>query len=530
MTHVFQKEEPEMAKKNISRRDFLTGSAASAVTLAAASLLGGAAMAEEESAGFDREYDVVIAGAGGTGVSAAAAAMEAGAGKVIVFEKAGIIGGTTNFSGGVMQAAGTKYQKEFSEYQDDSPEKHAAEWIAEGEGMLDEALVTDLANGAPDCIDWLADSCGIEWVGVYGHCHVPYVSDDLMADRIHFYKDGGAAGSGGIYVQAVWKYAEGLGAELETETEVKDLIVEDGKVVGVVIEQGGETFRVKANKGVILATAGIDHNVELAKALNPQQYWDETEYPATCLCAATDTGDGIRMGLKLGAAFVGGGCIDFCGKTGAGTDNRTPIFPEFIVNKNGVRFVCEDATYAYHYRAIFQQERATQAPTWMIFGSGGGSVDQKIANTTEGTTYAWADEETLNAAIESGELTTAETIEELAEAIGVDPAYLARTLAAWNEDREAGNPDAFGRITGLEKIEGPFYAYRNMPFNLGALGGLKITQKCEVVNVEGEVIPGLYAAGLTAGGWVGPYYPGSGTAIIGTCYFGRVAGKAAAEN
>ena len=110
------------------------------------------------------------------------------------------------------------------------------------------------------------------------------------------------------------------------------------------------------------------------------------------------------------------------------------------------------------------------------------------------------------------------------------PQNLARTLAAWNEDVEAGNPDPYGRIEGLAKIEAPFYAYHNTPFNLGALGGLKITQKCEVVNIEGEVIPGLYAAGLNAGGWVGPYYPGSGTAIIGTCYFGRVAGKAAAEN
>ena len=521
-----------MAKKNISRRDFLKGSVASAATLAAAGLMGGNVLAEQsegEALSWDREYDVVIAGAGGTGVSAAAAAMEAGAGKVIVFEKAGIIGGTTNYSGGVMQAAGTKYQKEFSDFQDDTPEKHAAEWIAEGEGMLDEALVTDLANGAPDCIDWLADTCGIEWVGVYGHCHVPYVSEDLMADRIHFYKDGGAAGSGGIYVPAVWKHAEELGAELELNTAVSDLIVEDGRVVGVEITVDGATSRIKANKGVILCTAGIDQNIEMAKALNPQQYWVESEYPGTCLCVPTDTGDGIRMGMKIGGAFVGGGTIDFCGKTGAGTDNRTPIFPEFIVNKAGQRFVCEDATYAYHYRAIFQQERATGAPTWMIFGSGGGSVDQKIANTTEGTSYAWQDEETLNAAIESGELTTADTIEELGEKIGVHPQNLARTLAAWNEDIEAGNPDPYGRIEGLAKIEAPFYAYRNTPFNLGALGGLKITQKCEVVDYNGNIIPGLYAAGLTAGGWVGPYYPGSGTAIIGTCYFGRTAGKAAAE-
>jgi fumarate reductase flavoprotein subunit len=514
----------------LSRRDFLKGSAASAAALAATSLLGGAIVSAEESSDeivWDREYDVVIAGAGGTGVCAAAAAAEAGA-SVMVFEKSGVMGGTTNYSGGVMQAAGTDIQKKYSDYQDDTPEKHAAEWIAEGEGMLDEDLVKDLANGAPDCISWLADSCGIEWVNVYGHCHVPYVDESLMADRIHVYKDGGNSGSGGIYVQAVWKYAEGLGAEVEYNTEVSDLIVVDGRVAGVEITVDGATQKVRAAKGVILATAGLDHNEELSKELNPQQYWINTDYPGTCLCAATDTGDGIRMGLKLGAAFVTGGTIDFCGKTGAGTDNRTPIFPEFIVNNAGMRFVCEDATYAYHYRAIFQQEKSTGAPTYMIFGSNGGSVDAKVS-ATDGTSYAWSGD-ALAEAVESGELQTADTIEELAEKIGVNPTGLSRTLAAWNEDTAAGNQDPYGRIEGLEPLEAPYYAYRNTPFNLGALGGLKITQKCEVVDVEGNTIPGLYAAGLCAGGWVGPYYPGSGTAIIGTCYFGRVAGAAAAEN
>ena len=137
-----------MSEKKLSRRDFLKGSAAAAAALAAGTLVGSSALAaESEEISWDREYDVVIAGAGGTGVCAAAAAKEAGAEKVIVFEKAGIMGGTTNFSGGVMQAAGTRYQKEFSDFQDDTPEKHAAEWLAEGEGYLDEALVTDLANG-----------------------------------------------------------------------------------------------------------------------------------------------------------------------------------------------------------------------------------------------------------------------------------------------------------------------------------------------------------------------------------------------
>lgn len=547
-----------MKNNKLSRRDFLKGTAAGAAAMAAAGLLGAcagdtgattaaagttagadaastagtpaettAAAAAPETSGiaWDREYDVVIAGAGGTGVCAAAAACEGGA-KTIVFEKSGIIGGTTNLSGGVMQAAGTEVQKAHSSYQDDTPEKHAAEWIAEGEGMLDEDLVKDLANGAPGCISWLADSCGIEWVNVYGHCHVPYVDESLMADRIHVYKDGGASGSGGIYVQAVWKYAEGMGAELETDTEVTDLIVEDGRVAGVEITQDGNTYKIKAAKGVILATAGIDNNVEMSKELNPQQYWVNTAYPGTCLCVGTDTGDGIRLGMKLGAAYVGGGTIDFCGKTGAATDNRTPIFPEFIVNQAGARFVCEDATYAFHYRAIFQQEAATGAPTYMIFGSNGGSVDAQVT-ATDGTSYAWAGD-ALQAAVDSGELQTADTIEELAEKIGVNPRGLARTFAAWQEDTEAGSPDPFGRVEGLQPLTAPFYAYRNTPFNLGALGGLKITRKCEVVDVKGEVIPGLYAAGLCAGGWVGPYYPGSGTAVVGTCYFGRTAGSAAA--
>ena len=187
--------------KEISRRSFLKGAAAGVASVAAMSLVGMPVKAAAEEA-WDLETEVLVVGGGGTGVSAAAAAAEAGA-KVLVLEKSGIIGGTSNLSGGIMQAAGTKYQKEFTKYQDDTPENHAAVWIAEGEGLVDEELVKDLANGAPGHIDWLADVCGVKWTSIYGHCHIPYVSDDIMADRIHVYEGGGAAGSGGIYVQAV---------------------------------------------------------------------------------------------------------------------------------------------------------------------------------------------------------------------------------------------------------------------------------------------------------------------------------------
>ena len=509
--------------RNISRRSFLKGAAAGMAGVAAMGLTGVPVLAEEAQT-WDIETDVLVVGAGGAGVSAAAEASAAGA-KVLVLEKAGILGGTTNLSGGVMQAAGTSYQKEFTAYQDDTPEKHAELWIKAGEGIVDEELVTDLAKGAPNHIAWLADTCGIKWTSIYGHCHIPYVPDELFADRIHVYENGGAAGSGGIYVQAVWKVAEANGAQMQMNTEVKKLIQDaDGVVIGVEAEQDGKTLRVKANKGVILCTASIDQNKEMAKRLSPQQYYDLNN--GICMSVGTDTGDGIRMGMEIGADVAGfGGCIDFCGKTGSGTDNRTPTFPSFIVNKRGFRFVCEDATYAYHYRAIFQQSVALDGPTYMIFGTSSITTSVAVASG-----YATWTEETAKAEVEEGKLFYGETIEELAEAIGVPAANLKAQLDMWNGYVAAGEDAQFGRKTGLEEITGPFYAYQNVAFNLGALGGLKINVNTEVIDVNGNVIPHLYAAGLNAGGWIGPYYPGSGTAVMGTVHWGRKAGATAAKN
>jgi len=503
--------------KSFSRRTFLKGAAAGVAGVAAMGLAGAPVLAEEAES-WDLETDVLVVGAGGAGVSAAAEAALAGA-RVLVLEKAGLIGGTTNFSGGVMQAAGTKYQKEFTPYQDDTPEKHAALWIKAGEGTVDEELVTDLANGAPGHIDWLADTCGLKWTSLYGHCHIPYVEEELMADRIHVYEGGGGIGSGGIFVRATWAVAEANGAELQLNTEVKKLLQDaDGVVTGVIAEQDGKELRVKAEKGVILCTASIDHNLDMAKRLSPQQYYDLNN--STVMSAATDTGDGIRMGMEIGADISGfGGCIDFCAKTGAATSNQIPLFPSFIVNQQGLRFVCEDATYAYHYRAIFQQTVALDGPTYMIFGN----------STFSDPATVWT-EESAKADVEAGALYTAETIEALAEQIGVPAANLKLQLDLWNQYASAGEDAQFGRKTGLAEITGPFYAYKNVAANLGSLGGLKINVDAEVIDVNGNVIPHLYAAGLNAGGWIGPYYPGSGTAVMGTVHWGRKAGAAAAAN
>ena len=488
--------------------------------IAAAGFLGGCAQgtsAKPDGTKWDKEADVVIVGAGGTGMAAALQAVSDGA-TVVVLEKTGLAGGTTNFSGGVMQAAGTEVQKALTKYQDDTPEKHYQLWLKAGEGTVDEELVKDLAYGAPEHIKWLTD-LGLKFNSVYGHCQIPYINEELFADRIHVYEGGGGIGSGGIMIQAMLKAAEEKGAVVEYETEVTKLLTnESGEVIGVTANQSGSEIKVKANKGVILAAASIDKNAEMAKQLSPQQYWDLTTQQ--CLCPPTNTGDGIRMAMEIGAAVCGfGGTIDFCGKTGAATDNRNPLFPSFIVNKKGRRFVCEDATYAYHYRAIFQQEKQLDGPTYMIFGKSSLSAEKA----------PWT-EETLAKDIADGVVFTSDTIEGLAEVIGVEPANLSATLATWNSDMKNKKDNQYDRKTGLMPIEGPFYAYKNVSFNLGSLGGVKINVDAQVLKSNGQPVPRLYAGGLNAGGWVGPYYPGSGTAIMGTLHWGRKAGANAAKS
>lgn len=463
---------------------------------------------------YDQVYDVVVAGAGGAGLSAAVEAARAGL-KVLICEKAGIPGGTTNYSGGVIQAAGTPYQKQFTTYQNDSTNKHAELWLKAGEATVDEALVRDLAKGSPENLEWLSE-LGLKWTGVYGHSHIPYVEDDIYAERIHVYEKGGGSGTGTILTQVLLKSALEAGAEIYYDTPVTTLIQdgETNQVTGVVIEHEGQALKVRTNKGVVLATASIDRNPALAKQFSPQQF-NDLNYN-TVLTASTDTGDGIMMGMSSGAAINGmGGCIDFCGKTGNATNNQIPTIPMIYVNGIGNRFVCEDATYAYSYRAIFQQEKQHNKQTHMIFG----------AEAIKEPGSAW-NEKSLAADVNTGAVKRAESIQELANLIRVPVENLKQTLETWNQQAAKGQDLQFGRKQGIKPITAPYYAYENKATNLGSLGGLKINTDCQVLNHFDEVIDGLYAAGLNAGGWIGGYYPGSGTAIAGIVHQGRKAGQA----
>lgn len=417
-------------------------------------------------------------------------------------------------SGGVIQAAGTKYQKEYTDYQDDTPEKHEQEYLAEGEGRLYEPLVRDFTQNSGANLDWLA-KMGIKWTSVYGHTEVPYAKD-YFADRIHVYEGGGAGGNGIILTQALLKYAEKEGAEFLYDTAVVGLILKDEvtkEVTGVVAETDGILLYFKARRGVVLATASIDHNLELAKDLSPQHYEDVKRH--LCWSVQTDRGDGIQMGMAIGAAVTGfGGTIDFDARTGNGTDDRLPTIPSIFVNGQGLRFVNEDATYAYGFRAIFNEEKKLGKPTYQIFGQ----------DSITAPASPW-NEESLAKDVESGLVKKADSLEELAGLLGLPAENLVKSVERWNAVAASGRDPEYERTMGVKPFSGPYYAYQNTPGNLGAIGGLKVNAALNVLDVFGQPIRGLYAAGLNAGGWLGSYYPGSGTAVGGAIHQGRRAAK-----
>ena len=486
--------------KSLSRKEFLKGSAA----LAAAGLFSAgvsANEAEDAAIQWDIEADVLIIGAGGAGMCAGYEAASAGA-KTVILEKSQTFGGTSIRSGGIIQASGTEAQKKLTSYADDTAEKHAQYYIQEGEGTLDEDLVYDMTAGSADHIAWL-ESLGLEFVEVTGSAHTPMADESLYADRIH----GTSVGASGIFT-AVHDAAEAAGVEFVYDTQATKLIREDGRVVGVEALQGEKVIYAKGIKGVIIATSSIDHNEALCKMLNPNQYYDLQN--AHCVSYPYDTGDGIIMGAAIGAQLSKlGGVIDLTRVTMAGINRQTPMMPCFFVNKYGNRFECEDNTYALTSRELWREITKTNHACYTICGPN--DIMTK---------------EALDAMVEAGTACTADTIEDLAAQIDVDAANLKLTLERWNKDmEETGTDPLFDRATGLAPINGPYYAFVEGFMNLGAIGGMKINLNCEVQSVTGESIPGLYAAGMASAGWVGPFYPGSGTALLGSIHFGRKAGR-----
>ena len=457
-------------------------------------------IAEKEKTATSKDVDVVVVGGGGAGFAAAVEAKENGA-NVVLLEKLPQVGGNTLISGGEMAAPANELQKE--EGIEDSKELFAED-VKKAGGNPE--LIDVLADHATEDAYWLRDEIGVKWL------------DSLMFFGGHSVKRSliPAAHSGNELIKNYLKKCEELGIEVITEADVKEILTEDKKIVGVKAETPDGDLTVNA-KSVVLATGGFGANDEMTYENDHEidEHVQSTNSPGA-------TGDGIIMAEALGADTVDMDkiqlypvCDPETGRLLYVGDTRL-VGGALLVNKEGNRFVEELATRREISLAIKEQ---TDYVGYLIW-------DEK-SNETTGTMASNPQE--AEEQFEKGNLFKADTIEELADHFGIDKDQLLETVKTFNENsKKEEDPDFNLRMLGWTIEEGPFYMLKAAPAVHHTMGGLKINKEAQVLDKGGNPIEGLYAAGEVTGGIHGSNRLGS-AAIADITVFGRIAGRNAAS-
>ncbi len=484
------------------------------------------------------EADVIVVAAGLSGLAAAAAASENGA-KTLVFEKSNTTGGAANMGMGPL-GVGSRVQR--SQMVALTPGEAFRKHMFFTHYNVNARLVRDFYFKSGETIDWLEDTVGVEFVGAQRAFSAPEATRAYSEGEFtwHVVKPEGGGMPGPRAATAMTKklteYAKEQGADFQMETPVRELIVEDGAVVGVIaVDKNGEEIEARA-KSVIVATGGFGENPQMIKECTG------FEYGNTIFNFAVPgmRGEGLKMCWAAGAA-------------------KTPMIMEIMyqlpdnmnhfildgafrqpclwVNRNGERFMPEDqiANTTFTGNAIAAQPGKI---AFAIFDSKLLKKYKKrgpdiISHVHPHDLYDHFDEQwerDLEAGYEP--ICQADTIEELAEKAGIDVAGLVAQVEEYNEMCEAGWDEIFEKDRHyMEPIaKGPFYCCRQNVGAYGSLGGVKVNHKLEVLNEESKVIPGLYCVGTDACSIYGDSYPFTLPGnTMGFCLnSGRIAGEQAA--
>lgn len=449
--------------------------------------------------------DVVVIGGGGAGLAAAVSAHENGA-KVIVAEKMPRLGGNTILAGSAFNAVDPERQKK--QGIEDSLDKHFTQTYEGGDKVGNTELIRTFVEGAYPTLEWL------EGLGLEFEDEVFTVAGGMWPRAHRTIKPLGT-GYISTYENYINEHQDDM--EILLDTEITELIVKDNRVVGVKGKGLKGEVIIHANNGVIIASGGFGASRELRDKYN--EHWPSlTNLKSTNHPGAT--GDGLIMAEAVGANLVGLEHIQLLPlgdpETGSLSGNvNKGVTSSIFVNKDGNRFVDEGARRDVMTRALMEQEDALM---WIVLDSKSYPTGDTLNNFGE----------TIDELIEQGRAFKGETLEELAEKIGVDANNLAKALEEFNEAVEKGEPDAFGRTLFDKKIDtAPFYAGSRVPTVHHTMGGIEINTSAQVLDVNGKVIPGLYAAGEVTGGIHGSNRLG-GNALADIAVFGRIAGESAA--
>ncbi|MCG0746595.1 succinate dehydrogenase [Lactiplantibacillus plantarum] len=437
-------------------------------------------------------YDVVIIGSGGAGLTAAIQAHELGLNPVIL-EKMPKIGGNTTRASSGMNAAETNVQ--LHHHIVDSFGDFYGETLKGGGGMNNQALLKFLTEHSALAIDWLADH-GIKLDDLT-------ITGGMSVMRTH--RPSSMAPIGGFLVTELLKQVAADQLPLFTDVKVDELVVKAGKISGVKATTPDGAVTITAG-AVLLATGGFGAN----KTLLGQYRDDLKNYQTTNQPGAT--GDGILLAQAIGAKLVDMDQVQVHPTVQQDTDHAYLIGEAvrgegaILVDNQGARFVNELDTRK-NVTAAIDQLGGTGA--YLIF-------DRGIRDRVKAVEFY----------DHIGLVKTGTDLETLATATGLDAATLKQTVADWNQAVANHNDAAFNRTTGMDRdiAAGPFYSIHIAPAVHYTMGGIAINPATQVLNQDERPIAGLFAAGEVVGGLHGNNRIG-GNSIAETVIFGRQAGQ-----
>jgi 3-oxosteroid 1-dehydrogenase len=547
---------------------------------------------------IDEKVDFIIVGSGG-GALCAALYLAIHNKKVLVLEKSAYVGGTTARSGGVMWIPNNQFLKRDgiadsfdqaalyldSLCQDFEPVPGASEirrhtYIREATAMVDflveHGIELDRAKNWPDYYDERPGglACGrsvvakpfnVNVLGKWkkrlrpGFLEMPVSLEEALV--LPYFKRSSASmkillkvvarvawailtgkryASAGKALQArMLKAVLEAGADIRVESPVTQLIVENGKVLGVVVENQGKSVCIGASMGVLVGAGGFAHNTKMR-----QKYQPGTS-PRWSSALTTDTGEMIQEMARHGAALaqmeemVGNQCVlppeSSEGGIQFGAQMITAKPHAILVDQAGQRYMNESGSYmAYCKNMLAHNQTTPSLPSWAIFDS---QFLEKymLAGTMPGKKKPanW---------YQSGFLKQADSIEALAGQINIEPASLGASIDRFNGFARNGKDEDFLRgeraydkwlgdslrpdSPSLGEIEqAPFYAVAVYPGDVGTYGGVVTDEFARVMTVEGDLIDGLYASGVSTASVMGRAYPGAGASVGPSFTWGYVAAK-----
>ena len=446
----------------------------------------------------EKQYDVIIVGAGGAGLSAAVMAAREGA-SVAVLEKMSEPGGNTVRATAMYNCVDDKLQHPLGIY--DSEEDFYNETYNGGYQKAKPELVRILTSQADEGKLFL-EELGLQFDSVIDNCLGGKIA------RGHY----SLAHNGTDYVQVLWQACNDLGVDFYLNTKANELIMAQDSVIGVEAYRKGETIEFYANNGVVLASGGFGQNVEMRMYYNRNLTGE-----LLCSNAPGATGDGIIMASKIGASLINMEYIELYpmgDSYDGGLRNSIPnvINKGILVNQQGQRFVREDGARDVLSQAILDQKGSY---AYSI-------VDDDFEIFADDRSY-------LQGLVLMGYVEKANSIDELAQLIDIDADILINTIDQYNQS-VALQSDCLGRETLINAIDKPpFYANMKKPTIHHTLGGIEINEMAQVLNQDKQPINGLFAAGEVTGGIHGANRLG-GNSFPDMIVFGRIAGKNAALN